>query len=125
MIAAETVPTIAGPREVLEKSLSNSSIIKSTPAIGVLKAAARPAPAPLAKALFWCLLFISLATLAPKPAPMCMVGPSRPSDKPEAMPTIAPKNFTITVLSLIVIFGLFRACLTCGMPLPPASLAYF
>ena len=94
------------------------------PASGALNTAARPAPAPLATSR--CCRrdradgSPSLTACAAH-APICTVGPSRPSENPAPMPSAPPTNFT----GKSAFHGMSRSprstASMCGMPLPGAS----
>ena len=94
-IAAADAPSVAIVMRVSKRRISSSST-KTEPAIGALKAVARPAPAPAASrmrasaALRRKMRPTKWATLAP----ICTDGPSRPSARPAPMASRPPTNFT-------------------------------
>ena len=80
----------------VSKRCSISSKTKSMPPIGALNAVARPAPAPAASSAGHCSRTIRtrVAIIDPSAAPICTVGPSRPSASPPPMARMPPKNLT-------------------------------
>ena len=93
------IPIVARTSRGVKLSVSSSNTKIDAP-IGALKATARPAPAPAA--------FMMVrsgasgrkrrAHVVPIAAPICTVGPSRPSASPDPMARRPPKNFTGTTL---------------------------
>ena len=101
---------------------TSSSSTNTSPAIGALKAVARPAPAPAARSTRKSAQH-NRQTRAAKtaiPAPIWTVGPSRPSASPEPIASIPPKNFTGTRPNGAGGISSRRTASTCGMPLPEA-----
>ena len=93
------------------------------PASGALNAAASPAPAPADRSCGTTddgtpsTRDVSCAAAAP----ICTVGPSRPSERPAPMPSTPPTNFTGISRSARSGRTPSRTAFKCGMPLPPAS----
>src|SRR6476469_5794054 len=105
------------------EDLVTSSRVKRVPPIGALKATARPAP-PSAV----CIILTSesgsrarLAASAPIAAPMCTVGPSRPSTSPDPMLSTPPMNFAGSSRICGGLASPRKTASTCWMPLPAAS----
>jgi hypothetical protein len=75
---------------------TSSSSTNTAPAIGALKAVARPAPAPAAISTRQSgqLRRNSEPTKWAMVAPICTLGPSRPSARPEPIASTPPANFT-------------------------------
>ena len=100
-----------------------SSRVNSAPPMGALNATASPAP-PSAV----CIILTSdrgsrarLAASAPIAAPMCTVGPSRPSTSPDPMLSTPPTNFAGTSRISGGRASPRKTASTCWMPLPAAS----
>jgi hypothetical protein len=93
--AANAAATTTPPRTVASRAPKSSSITKVTAAIGALKAAAIPAAAPTGTSRRW--LLGDSANARPIPLAtveqICTVGPSRPSEEPVPMATLASTNF--------------------------------
>src|SRR4051812_20848953 len=105
------------------KDLVTSSRVKRVPPIGALKATARPAP-PSAV----CIILTSesgsrarLAASAPIAAPMCTVGPSRPSTRPDPMLSTPPTNFAGSRRICGGLASARKTASTCWIPLPAAN----
>ncbi len=92
------------------------------PAIGALKAVARPAPAPAASntlqsgQLRWNTFPKRRAMLAP----IWTLGPSRPSASPDPMANTPPTNFTGMTRNGACGSSPFNTASTRGIPLPDA-----
>ena len=112
-----------GAMTMADRFLWMASMVNMTPAMGALKAAARPAPAPLLmRARFSRLvLFRALPMPWPVMAPICTEGPSRPMDSPAPMPREVSRSFTRITRAQWVLFSKPSTMpRTWGMPLPPA-----
>ena len=90
---------------------------------GALKAAARPAPAPVAIKICRSrgVTLSHWATAAPTAPPICTVGPSRPRVSPLLMPSPPPTNFTGNTVCQRIERNHARTAFRCGMPLSAAS----
>ncbi len=105
---------------------ASSSIANTTPASGVLNAAAMPAPPPARmkrEIAFGSSKPRRLPTAYMMPAPTCTVGPSRPIDAPAARPSRVSPIFANTTgsdssRSRNAVSGTSSAAMTWGMPLP-------
>ena len=87
---------MTSPEALASNDRDSSSMPKTMPASGVLKAAAMPAAAPASSRFCW---YTTGALRPMKPmieAPTCTVGPSRPIEAPQSSPiimtTILPKD---------------------------------
>jgi len=102
---------------------TSSSSTKTAPAIGALNAVASPAPAPAASStcrsdqLRRQILPIRSAIAAP----ICTLGPSRPSANPAPIASSPPKNFTGISWAGAGGNSPVSTASTCGMPLPEAG----
>src|SRR5262249_9395371 len=78
--------TAGRPVEIISRfgATRSSSSTKTAPAIGALKAAVSPAPAPAASSARRADVPRPPSTAEARAAPRCTVGPSRPSDSPDA-----------------------------------------
>ena len=106
--------------------LTSSSSTNTAPAMGALKAVARPAPAPAAsRARQSSSLQRNVApSRCDTVAPIWTLGPSRPSASPEPMASSPPKN--LTGMRRYGAWGSapLKTASTCGMPLPDACGEY-
>jgi hypothetical protein len=97
----------------------SSSMQKSTPASGALKAALMPAAAPaVTRKRFISSLPERSLSAAPVSAPSCMDGPSRPKDSPAPRAKLPPKNLKGSSLFQSMPMRRIRPAFICGMPEP-------
>ena len=116
-----------GAMTMADRFLWMASMVNITPAMGALKAAASPAPAPLLiRARFSRLvLFRAFPTPWPVMAPIWTEGPSRPMERPAPMPREVSSSFTRITRAQWVLFSRPSTMpRTWGMPLPPAMGAH-
>jgi len=108
---------------LLLRSPMISSSTKAIAAIGVLKAAARPAAAPAAapNRRFCFGSPANPARFEARAPASCTDGPSRPRLLPPPMLTMPATNFTQTTFQGTNPKSFQNAALSCGMPLPAAS----
>ncbi len=73
---------------------------KSTPPSGVLKVAAMPAPAPAATRVIRCQAIrpVTKLMVEPNDAPICAIGPSRPTDAPLPMARAEASDFVAATI---------------------------
>ena len=100
-----------------------SSIAKTIPASGVLKAAAMPAAEPARISPRSCCRPRHRATWSMNAAPTCTVGPSRPTEAPQNRPMTVRMIFPSTIFTdskrcRSALCASCRAAIACGMPLP-------
>ena len=105
------------------KRRSSSSKTKIAPASGALNAAASPAPAPAASStrLSPARSLNARDHRWPMVAPICTVGPSRPSARPEPNARSPPTNFTGSTAAPGDTASPRTTASTCCTPLPAAS----
>lgn len=119
------------PLRLCSKRGLSSSMANTTPASGVLKAAAIPAAPPA-------MIRPEPAFLACKPrrrpnvyisaAPTCTVGPSRPTEAPQRSARAVINIFAAAIGKARAVLrkrldGLCKVAITCGIPLPLAPLS--
>ena len=119
----------------VSKRRTSSSSTKTAPPMGALNAVARPAPAPAARSIWQSSSWRrkSFPTRWAVLAPICTIGPSRPSARPEPIASTPPTNFT-DIRRYTAFTGIRRYCArgssplstasTWGMPLPDACGEY-
>ena len=120
-MAVEEVPSATMVMRGSKRRTSSSST-KTAPAIGALNATARPAPAPEASSIrssSWEWRNRSPMRWATT-APICTLGPSRPSAMPEPIAESPPRNLTGSSFGGAGGSSPLSAASTCGMPLPDA-----
>ena len=120
---AAVAPTSTTP----EKLLCSSSMAKTTPAMGALKAAARPAAAPLDMRKFRALKGRRARSpnACPTEAPICTEGPSLPMVRPPPSVSRPPMNLPGSTRRHGTRSRPASCAETCGMPLPEMSGANF
>ncbi len=122
---AVTADTTTMPKERAAKSRSTISIANTTPARGALNVAAIPPAAPQATSS----RCRSSATrtrvprVEPSAAPICTMGPSRPTDPPPPMVNADASAFTTATRAGIFPPLRATATITSGTPCPRASRA--
>lgn len=108
-----------------ESSRRISSTAKNTPVMGALKVAEMPPAAPQATSTRS--RFSGMRTHWPKPdasaAPICTIGPSRPTDPPVPMHSAEARAFTTVTCGRIRPPFSATAIMTSGTPWPRASRA--
>ena len=118
-------PSMIGAKEPILKSPRMISRAKTAPAIGVLKAAAIPPAAPHAARRRSRIVEAprSCPNAEPRAAPICTIGPSRPTEPP--VPIVRADAAVFTRATRGRIFPPFRAIdsMTSGTPCPRASAA--
>jgi hypothetical protein len=102
---------------------TSSSSTNTAPAVGALKAAARPAPAPAAISALASGHFrpVSFPAIWATIAPICTLGPSRPSASPDPIASRPPTNLTGSTMIGAAGTSLRNTASTWGIPLPDAS----
>ena len=123
-IAVAEAPSAAMAMRV-SKRRTNSSSTKMAPAIGALKAVARPAPAPAASSMRQSSQSQRnhLPTRWASVAPIWTLGPSRPRARPPPMASVPPTNLTGMRRKVACFASPASTASTWGMPLPDASRA--
>ncbi len=105
------------------KLLVSSSKTNTDPPMGALKATARPAPAPAASITFRSssCRTTKRPTKEPSEAPICTVGPSRPSARPDPIASKPPKNLIRTIECGAGFTSPLNTASTLWTPLPSAD----
>ena len=101
--------------------MRSSSSTKTNPANGAVNAAVKPAPAPAAWSRRRLHSSYRSPTAVASAAPMCTVGPSRPSDSPDASASAPAKNLTGRTRRQRMWPPRSSSSSTAGIPLPAAS----
>ena len=119
---AAITAAMARPLVRASKERPISSMPKTIPASGVLKAAATPAEAP-ARISPGCRRGETRPIANINEAPTCTVGPSRPTEAPQSRPSTVNSTLPTAILTetsrlRAARSGNWRAAMAWGMPLP-------